>query len=173
MCPAGTYVCPQCGMSLMPKNGAMLDAQPDWMRSPDTNRPYSSGGNGSLEQQYPQYSGGIPGTQSGAGMPQRISMNSLVNEDALPEWLRSAASNGAMPTRPASPDFPGNGSLSYGQPPAARPPAPPAPPGSGSLRANNLFDESALPEWLRTGAAGQNPVLPPTPRQSPPMESDY
>ena len=175
MCPAGTYVCPQCGMNLIPKSAPPFDAQPDWMRSPDTNRPYSSGGTGSLEQQYPQYSGGVPGTQPGAGMPQRISMNSLVNDDALPEWLRSAANSGALPSRPAPPEFPGTGSLSYapyGQPPAARPPTPT---GSGNLRANNLFDESALPEWLRTGAAGQNPVLPPTSRQMPPtpMENGY
>jgi hypothetical protein len=107
-------------------------------------------------------------------MPQRISMNSLVNEDALPEWLRSAANSGALPTRPAPPEFQGTGSPSYtpyGQASTARPPVPPAPSaptGSGSLRANNLFDESALPEWLRTGAAGQSPVLPPTSRQFPP-----
>jgi hypothetical protein len=159
----------------MPRSAGPLDAQPEWMRSPNTNRPYSSGGTGSLEQQYPQYSGGVPGTPPGAGMPQRISMNSLVNEDALPEWLRSAANSDAPPTRPAPPDFPGTGSLSYaphGQPPAARPPTPT---GSGSLRANNLFDESALPEWLRTGAAGQNPVLPPTSRQAPstPVQGGY
>jgi hypothetical protein len=111
-------------------------------------------------------------------MPQRISMNSLVNEDALPEWLRSAANSGALPPRPAPPEYQGTGSLSYGpygQPPAVRPQAPPAPNGSGNLRANNLFDESALPEWLRTGAAGQNPVMPGAPRQVPPtpMESSY
>ncbi|MGO8949024.1 MAG: hypothetical protein ACLQUY_15530 [Ktedonobacterales bacterium] len=121
--------------------------------------------------------------------PSRISVNSLVNEDALPEWLRNAANSGALPppmsyggavqstgglagsgrefappgmgqTAMPSPGAQGSGQLRYGQPPAARSPMPPSPVGSGSLGANHLFDESALPDWLRTGAMGQSPDLP-------------
>jgi hypothetical protein len=118
-------------------------------------------------------------------MPPRISVNSLVNEDALPEWLRSAAHSGALPPTAEprgnvqgngpmpSPDVRGSGQLSYRQPPSPYPAVPPSPVASGSLGAHNLFDESALPEWLKSGAAGQSPDLPMASPQVPYGQVDY
>lgn len=128
--------------------------------------------------------------QPGPAMPPRASVNSLINEDSLPEWLRNAANSGALPPMTSHSGTPqGTGSLvgnwespppafgqppaplgsqsMYGQPPVARPQMPPSPVGSGSLGANHLFDESALPDWLRNGALGQSPDLTVQPSQSP------
>jgi hypothetical protein len=122
-------------------------------------------------------------------VPPRIAVNSLISEDALPEWLRNAAHSGALPPTAEprgvvqgtgalggqgwdspqqdtgngpmrSPDARGSGQMAYRQPPAPHPAVPPSPVGSGSLSAHHLFDESALPEWLKSGAAGQSPDLP-------------
>ena len=174
MCRAGTPVCPRCGMNLTPAYTIPPDVSPRW---PEANRPYAS-------PQYPEYpappypaeaSGyGIP--QPGAGTPQRVSMNSLVNEDALPEWLRYAAGSGALPPA-APPDYqagrPPMSAPPYNQPPSARPAVPPSPVGTGGLGANNLFDESALPDWLRAGAMGQGPDLPTSSYQAPFNQGSY
>jgi hypothetical protein len=129
-------------------------------------------------------------------MPPRISVNSLINEDALPDWLRNAAHSGALPPtaeprgmtpgtgalggrgwespqQPVgngplpSPDARGSGPLTYHQPPSSYQGVPPSPVGSGSLGARHLFDESALPEWLKSGTAGQGPDLPTASLQGP------
>src|SRR5215831_15229958 len=160
MSRAGTPVCPRCGMNLTPAYNIPPDVSPHW---PDANQPYAS----PQRPEYPSasYPAEAPGygiPQSGAGTPQRMSMNSLVNEDALPEWLRYAAGSGALP--PPAPDYqpsrPPVSTPPYNQPLPGRSPVPPSPVGTGSLGANNLFDESALPDWLRAGAMGQGPDVP-------------
>lgn len=100
-----------------------------------------------------------------------FSAGSLVNSDALPDWLLQAGT-GAMPAQPAN-GF-GRGPVPapgynqppqqgmYGQPPASgglgqpRPMAPGPYPGQpAAIPAQGLFDESALPDWLRQASAGQ------------------
>ncbi len=187
------------------------DAQPEWMRSFQANQPYTQypaqppqqpptpqpyqqyqgnpGNPGNQGYQgYQGYPGGAPGYPQQPGQPQ-ISVGSLVNEDALPEWLRNAANSGALPppmpqpqqnppvlagngwenTRAGQPSLPPqaaqtSGPLGYGQ---QRPMIPPSPVGSGSLVASALFDESALPEWLRAGAMGQSADMPTNHMQAP------
>jgi hypothetical protein len=106
-----------------------------------------------------------------------FSAGNLVNEDALPEWLREPGMSGALgngagaagnwgmrpdmgqpspyapPQAPAGPAF-GGGPYSPAQQPAAGGMAP----GGG---AQALFDESALPDWLKEAAGndiGQQPT---------------
>ena len=105
--------------------------------------------------------------QPGIGTPARVPVNSLVNEDALPEWLRNAANSGALPPLmsqggavPSASSRGGGGREPAPAPPAPRPPVPSSPMGPGGLGANHLFDESALPEWLRSGTLGQSQDLP-------------
>ncbi|PWT76989.1 MAG: hypothetical protein C5B60_03415 [Chloroflexi bacterium] len=152
----------------MPASAIPPGAPQDWTRGQQSNQPYPPNSYGQVEQPAGPYPGGAPPgygpNPMGAGLPPRIPVNSLVNEGALPEWLRNAAHSGALPP-PAeprgivqgNPDARGSG---YRQPPTAYPPVPPSPAGSGNLTAHHLFDESALPEWLRSGAAGQSPDLP-------------
>jgi len=117
---------------------------------------------------YPGAMGGGGGGGAGPQMPA----SSLVSEDALPEWLRGAVpaqpQAGAQPAQPAwpaqQPAFgqgpaqvgwgaaqPGQG---YGAAPAPMPPARISAAGSASVAAGMLFDESALPDWLRQGSGG-------------------
>jgi len=96
--------------------------------------------------------------------PPQMSAQSLVNPQAMPEWMREA---GAM--SPPAPATGGMDGSSWGQPNGAfqsrsLPPHPfgagaprpqPSMPEPGSFAANQLFDASALPEWLRQAGAGQ------------------
>ena len=86
--------------------------------------------------------------------PPQLSAQSLVNPQAMPDWMREA---GAMP--PRTPAMGGAGGSQWGQPNGAfqSQPLPPQPfgagaprphpsiPESGSFAANQLFDASALP----------------------------
>ncbi|HKV82940.1 MAG TPA: hypothetical protein VJN88_00190, partial [Ktedonobacterales bacterium] len=174
----GASTCPTCGAYLVPTaqagqpNGAAPFGGGQW-QAPAS--PYPSGqlngGNGSF------------------------SASSLVNNDALPDWL-AQASSGALGPIPGSPRANGSGGYGgaqpqeYGQPAwyggAGQAPAPggygqmpgpggygqmPGPggygqaPGSGGLgqapvapsygsSSRELFDESALPDWLRQPSSG-------------------
>lgn len=90
--------------------------------------------------------GGQPGAfGSPAGGPPpspNLSMSSLINGNALPEWMRAAPAAPSSPTpMPAAP---------WGQPPAGAVPRGVTPPPAGQSAA--LFDEAALPDWLRAAA---------------------
>lgn len=123
------------------------------------------------QQGYGQPNGAAPQYgQPGPAQPQ-ISMNALVSEDALPEWLRSANAGGFAGPAPAPPRF--------GAPPAFGQAGPSsgyaAPNARGNTAngvntaANSLFDDSALPAWLRQASQGepideQPTTFQPTPR---------
>jgi hypothetical protein len=111
---------------------------------------------------------------------QNMQASDLISEDGLPEWLRNAASGplsgsgrsgqaGAYPSQAAS-----NGwaaPAGSGQPGAPLPPRYASPGGNGAgpgmsgplgsgqlgfgQPASALFDESALPDWLRQASMGQ------------------
>lgn len=75
--PQGTATCPRCGAPLSPPTPGFAPPQgdgatPEWMRS---------------LQAGTQYPGGAAGEGSGQGA---FSVGSLLSEDALPEWLRTA-----------------------------------------------------------------------------------
>jgi len=93
----------------------------------------------------------------------QLSAQNLVNPQAMPAWMREAGARPA-PAPPAG----GVGGAGWGQPNAAFQPQPlqsqpfdagprpqPSVPDPGSFAANQLFDASALPEWLRQAGAGQ------------------
>jgi len=108
--------------------------------------------------------GFAPAAPSYPSYPPQLSAQSLVNPQAMPDWMREA---GARP--PAAPAMGGAGGSPWEQPNGAfqSQPLPPQPfgaraprpqpsiPDPGSFAANQLFDASALPEWLRQAGAGQ------------------
>jgi hypothetical protein len=76
-----------------------------------------------------------------------FSVGQLISEDALPDWVRDAA-----PSAAANPPD------AWGSPAAAWPGSDPNAPGSAPAPGANaaaLFDEAALPEWLRAAADRQ------------------
>ena len=95
---------------------------------------------------------GFTGSMGGP-QPGGLSISSLINQDVLPEWIREAGAAPGPAPQPAAP---------WGQPPVsgpapdwgAPPMAPMAPMEGGAP--GGLFDDSALPDWLRA-AAGQQP----------------
>jgi hypothetical protein len=136
---------------------------PDWLRPLQSNSPGSSALRGGVPP-------AMPGGPFGAPQPPGMfSAGSLVNEDALPEWLREPGMSGALghgagaagnwglrpdmgqprPYAPSGPAFGGGQYSSQAQQPAAGGMAP----GGG---AQALFDESALPDWLKEAAAGND-----------------
>jgi hypothetical protein len=141
-CQVGTAYCPSCQLQLVPgaPNPAGMDQMPAWMRNVQAGQAPG---------------GGPPAPDGGA-----FSARGLINEDVLPQWLREAGAGGAQ--QPPQ-----------GPPPAYGAPIPPPPawgqaagaPGQGfgppprpGGAAQNLFDESNLPDWLRqydAGAASQ------------------
>jgi hypothetical protein len=116
----------------------------------------------------PDWMQGVPGTPANAPMaaPGSLSVGSLLSEDAVPDWMRSVAgSAAALPPSPDpwragaapapgawSPPPPPSAAYSAGQMPgfATGPAAP--------QNAASLFNESALPDWLREASAGQPPM---------------
>ncbi|HZC77290.1 MAG TPA: hypothetical protein VE258_06045, partial [Ktedonobacterales bacterium] len=156
---------------MMPVSAPSADGMPDWLRPLQSNSPGSSALRGGAPPAMPA---GPYGAPQPSGM---FSAGSLVNEDALPEWLREPGMSGALgsgagaagnrgmrpdmgqprpyapPQAPAGPAF-GGGPYSQAQQPAAGGMAP----GGG---AQALFDESALPDWLKEAAGndiGQQPT---------------
>src|SRR5258707_665222 len=156
----------------MPVGAPSEEGMPDWLRPLQSNTPGSSALRGGAPPAMP---GGPYGAPQPPGM---FSAGSLVNEDALPEWLREPGMSGALghgagaagnrglrpdmgPARPYSPGgHPGPLTAPPLIDPTARPSwlaggQPQQPPGSGGLNssggmsANSLVDEAALPQWLR------------------------
>jgi collagen type III alpha len=139
-------VCPRCGtqLSQVPAYGAPFGAgvadgsMPTWLR------PIAQPGGPPVGPQ-------TPGAPPGYGQPPGLTPGSLVNEDALPAWLRAGdagASPGAGQGGWGAAPPPGYGQ--YGQMPG---PGGMWPQG-GAAGAPNPFDESALPDWLRQGPNG-------------------
>lgn len=151
----------------------------------------TSGGFAQPQPQQPPPSFGMP--------PQPLSAGSLVSDDALPDWLR-AAGQSAAPQNAQPPAAWGAGAASAGwheaQPPAGylRGYAPQpgqrqgqgmgygavqrAPLTSGPLSynqpANSLFDDTALPDWLREASNGHAPeAQPPTSAFAQPPAPSY
>lgn len=152
-CQAGTAYCPSCQLQLVPgaARPAGDDQMPDWVRT----------------MQAGQSSRGSMPAPDGVGFSAR----SLMNDDALPQWLREAGAGagGGAEQAPPQQGYPapgygapgaGMGGIGgapwgqqagqqgawYGQPPAQ----------NGA--AQRLFDESNLPEWLiQPGANGSPP----------------
>lgn len=116
-------------------------------------RPQRAGG-ASLPPPWSQESSpGSPFTPAPGG----LSAGSLVDKEALPEWLRLSQENTSAPARatPRSFDLPqagGNAPLAPAEPPAASRFSSPAPAASPSFfDSASLVDESALPDWLHAG----------------------
>ncbi|HEX9057658.1 MAG TPA: hypothetical protein VF818_09010 [Ktedonobacterales bacterium] len=140
---------------------------------------------GFVDQNMPAWMQPIQQAQQGgqvAGMapampqfqPGSLSVGSLLSEDALPDWMRDAANPPSpapmavqQPRTPPAPPPP-QPQAAWGMPQPAAPSAweqpsaqwQPAPAGSNlgappQTAASALFDDSALPEWLREAAAGQ------------------
>lgn len=132
--------------------------------------PYQYGGAFAAPPQQP-YGFGAP--------PQQFSAGSLVSDDALPEWLRGAGQAPAPQGPPAPATWnsgggpaieewgpaPGAYAQPYGAPPVQGQDMhygsmQPAPRTSGPINygqpASGLFDESALPDWLREASRGQS-----------------
>lgn len=178
------------------------DGLPDWLRQlqpgqASTAQPaYPNGAGHSAPQHYPQ-------PQPFGGPPQQFAAGNLVNDDALPDWLRSGAETATPPQAPYSaqpqPSWnagsaaagagwntgaPANG---YGSGLPAQPAqgqamgfeaGQPSPLTSGPLGYNQpaggLFDEAALPDWLREASRGQAAEPPPQPARYPqPSPSPY
>lgn len=123
----------------------------------------------------------MPGSGFGAPaqpfQPGGLSTSSMISEDALPEWLRSAGPPEREPAGggTAAPAW-GTGGFSSGlgapaggfaPSPAPAQPAPPAmqngfgggfapqpAPGSNRLQSGGLLDDSVLPDWLRNAPTG-------------------
>jgi hypothetical protein len=157
--PPGILMCPRCGSPLGvlgPDAGYADPNMPEWLRPP--NAPPAAAGPGSL------------------------SVGSLLSEDAVPDWLRTAAAGGApLPPAPdpwgaAQAPAPGAWSPPPPSPAASGWPAQPAPlagnasgfapgyaapHGGAPSGAAGLFNESALPDWLREASAGQPPIAAP------------
>lgn len=169
---SGSPVCGFCGARLVQAPAAPFapapvadDGMPEWMRS--FHAGMASPNSGAVPGQ------GVPMPQPQqpyAGNPSpQISAGSLMSDDALPDWLR-----GAVPARPQQPPTAyaasglgwGMPGASAGQPGAQFPqqgyapelqaiqPQSPQPPrlsagGNVGVAASKLFDESALPDWLR------------------------
>lgn len=161
----GAPACPTCGLALMGvQNGGPANQPPAFAPG----------------QQQPNF--GYPGAaRNGNGNGNgSFSAGSLINSDALPDWLMQAGA-GAPAAQPANgygygrgqAPAPGYGQAPqqpmYGQPPVSgglgqpRQMAPNQFSGPlGPAPAQSLFDESALPDWLRQAASsydvGQQPT---------------
>ncbi len=192
------------------------DALPQWLRAqPDTNAPatpafgmanggnsMANGGNGmapagwSNTPSHPQSRPELGGMAPAGG--QAFAAVELVDEAALPEWLRSSPQSAAPPSppqwngaggfsaTPSTPPAPGTG---WGNPPAWEQPAaaPPAwgaaanaggtpPGGEQQFSASDLIDPNLL-AWLtnqgpQPPAYGQPPVAPPSPWVAQPGSHD-
>lgn len=139
---------------------------------------YAAGGPQPSASPYP--GAAYPGAPYGAN--GSFSAGSLVNSDALPEWLvqsgaGGSAGSGALRSNagygPGAAPSPGYGQPSwqagYGQAPGSgglgqqrqMPPAPNAPQQPG-MSARSLFDDSALPDWLRQAGNGPDVGQQPT-----------
>ena len=164
------------------------DGLPDWLRQIQSSQPQGAG------QTY-QHAGGYspaqpqPQAQAYGGQAQQFSAGSLVSEDALPEWLRAVGQVPAAPQQPRMSWDSGaagagwNGTAQANGYPQGYPAqqgagqgmgygaAQPAPATSAPLSygqpANALFDEAAIPDWLREASKGheidpqpQSPLLP-------------
>jgi hypothetical protein len=160
---------------------------PDWLRT------LQGPGQVPTPQQMPPAGAAGPGWGDAPGgdafqRPGTLSVSSLLSEDALPDWIRSAgepqspaAAGPAQPPWGAAAPAPAAGPGWGGAPPAAAPgwgqaPAgPPAgqwgqapaapPPGTQvpGIATSSLFDDAALPAWLRTAAGGQSADARPAP----------
>ncbi len=115
----------------------------------------------------------------------QLSGQSLMNDDALPDWLRNAGAN--MPPTPSGAPWqqqaPAWGAQqqppAWQQNPYAQQPQPERPP-MGQMPTQRqgsspLFDDSALPEWLRQAARGQElenqqPAAPSFAQPAPPAQ---
>lgn len=175
----GATACMRCGAQMIPpsfgqeRNGDQL---PEWLRqaAPPAQPPAFGApsapasfnqGLGGQQAPYGQFSSGPlgapPNLASGA-----LSARSLMSEDALPEWLRSAGAS--MPGGQAGSVSQQPPTWNEGQQPAwnseplnpytaqpQQPQRPFAPPPAQTPRGSALFDDSALPEWLRQVSRGQ------------------
>lgn len=157
-----------------------------WPQPGNAGSPPGYGQIGQMPQQYGQMPQGY------GQPPNSMQASDLINADALPEWLRNVG-QGPSATPPAPPpqsngngragaysaQLAGNGRgapAGFGQPNAPSGPryAPTTgnvagPSGSGQLGfgqpAATLFDESALPDWLRQASMGQEIEVAPPARQ--------
>ncbi len=176
-------------MNPAPPPAAYDEGIPEWLRQLQANQPPGPVAQGPYAGGPPQgYAQPVPPpAYGGAPVPaQPMSAANLVSEDALPEWLRAAGDPSPAPAQPGwqqpSPvqpaqagwAQPSNPAQSWQQANAGMPAAPGGQtPGAGwGAPASALFDESALPEWLRNAAAGQeietqSPAYNPAPAASP------
>lgn len=196
--------CAVCGTRFAQAGGSPGggDGLPDWLRQIQSGQQQ---GAGQTYQSYPQQATGsaaaYPQTAHSPQTPyqqpaqpqafiapsQQFSAGSLVSDDALPDWLRSAGQESAVPQQPASWGGAGAGwgaapagGVAQGYPAQASAPQgagygpaqPTAPQTSGPLTygqpGNTLFDDAALPEWLRDASRGFG--VDPAPRPSAPAQ---
>ncbi len=185
-----------CGTALVPLSTppnppvTADDGLPGWLRQLQSSQPQGSPQayqSPSSSQAYPNGGGFAapqPPAQAFGAPPQPFSAGSLVSDDALPDWLRSAGQSSALqapqaqaawgPSASAESGYeqgysaqPGQGQgMGYGA-------VQPAPRTSGplgyNLPGNALFDETALPDWLREASRGQapDPQVQPAPYSQP------
>ncbi|GCF09352.1 hypothetical protein [Dictyobacter arantiisoli] len=141
------------------------ESLPSWMQSQNE----QSSNTGSMQP-----------AQTGQGVPlvgqTGFSASSLLEVDAIPQWLREGGQNsGQYPklTANAAPaqntGWPGMGQAApawpaganTGQPPMQTPPVNAAPPQAGGpFAASSLIDANALPSWLRDQQAGMSAPQP-------------
>ncbi|MFI5274674.1 MAG: hypothetical protein ACHQ4H_16710, partial [Ktedonobacterales bacterium] len=156
-CQVGIAFCSSCQLQLTPDapHYASPDQMPNWVRSMQAGQSQGWGPGGPQQAQM-----GPAGQMGGPGdMPdgmQPFAARSLMNEDALPDWLRQAASAAPPPQYGG-----GTGGLGQGgwqQPPGGgygqdswqqQPQQPQQQPPAPDMTAQRFFDESNLPDWIR------------------------